>query len=109
MIIAFEAQHLRQICEDDTVACRELGVEATRILLLRLADIRAATNIFDLPVGRPRIQGDNGELLEFDLGHDLVMTWIVNHIKWPVNETGDVDWNSVTRIRLLRMGGSKCT
>lgn len=107
MIIAFETQRLRQICEDDNVARRELGVEATRVLLLRLADIRAATSICDLPVGRPIVQGNSSELLEFDLGQNLVMVWTVNHVKWPVNETGKVDWSSVTRIRLLRIGGGK--
>jgi hypothetical protein len=105
MIIAFETEYLRELCEDASMACKVLGSEVSRRLILGLADIRAARTIFELPARKPRIAGDDGDLLEFELGSAAQMTWKANHPSLPTNEDGKIDWRRVTRIRLIQIGG----
>lgn len=104
MIVAFETRGLREICEDDSVARKEFGPAIALHLRQRLADIRAATTIFDLPLGNPRTEGETGELLIIDLGSISQMTWVVNHPKPHHIEGGLIDWGRVSRVRLIRIG-----
>lgn len=105
MEIAFESQVLRSTCEHEDEAANELGPEVAEMLKRRLADIRAATSIADLVVGRPRIVVDvSGEQLVVDLTKGYEIAFAPNHPKNPLSEAGGLDWSKVRRLRLLRIG-----
>lgn len=109
MILAFDTLRLREICEDEAIARTLLEPNAVELLIERLADLRAAETIFALPVGSPAVTGSQGERLTISLGNRCTMIWIANHSKLPLSEIGTVDWKRVTRIRLLSIGGVKCS
>lgn len=105
MILAFETETLRSVCEDESVASHRLGAEVAAELRARLADLRAATSTADLLVGAPRFTGPRLELLTIDLGQKSFMIWIANHVPPRHNLEGNVDWGAVIRIRLLEIEG----
>lgn len=104
MIPAFETPALRDLCEDPSIASKKLSPEVLQSLQTRLADIRAATTILDLPVGIHQVRGERQELLHFDLGSGMQMIWTVNQPSPPMLCGGDIDWSRITRIRLLTIG-----
>jgi hypothetical protein len=50
--LAFETKLLREICESEQKARQELGIKVAEALKRRLADLRAATSVEDLPVAQ---------------------------------------------------------
>lgn len=103
MIVAFESKQLRTICEDPDVAVTRLGQEIAHRLRGRVADIRAATNVSDLLVGNPRLQGSSLELLVVDLGDEARMVWKANHVSPRTLPDGNTDWSQVSRVKLLKI------
>jgi hypothetical protein len=103
--LAFETKELRDICESEAEARRQLGESVAEVLKHRLADLDAATSPKDLVAGRPRLGEDGGTMvLELCEGHRLVFT--ANHPGNPATPTGDVDWARISRIRILRIEGA---
>lgn len=105
MIVAFQTEKLRKICEDDEVATEQLGAPVAAALRERIADLRAASRIDDLVVGRPRLSGHTGELLTLDLGPDARSVWTANHVPLRLNKDEHVDWTRTTRVRLITIEG----
>lgn len=106
MILAFRTQTLRAVCEDDGKAVRRLGSAAAAVLRERLADLRAAMTIADLPVGRPMIGPHPGDVLTFVLAEGVRMVWKANQPKTRnLADDGSVDWTLTTRIQLLDFEG----
>ncbi len=105
MIVAFQTEKLRRVCEDESVMTAKLGTTVAALLRERLADIRAASTLDDLIVGRPRLSGDKLELLTIDLGPASQMTWTANHAPPRISQDGKMDWTRTTRIRLLKIEG----
>jgi hypothetical protein len=103
MIVAFETEKLRKICEDPDVAENGLGATAATFLRARLADIRASSTTDDLIVGNPRFEGSAEEYLVIDLGGRGLMVWTPNHVTPKTDADGHTEWTRVTRIRLLRL------
>ena len=106
MILAFETKPLRTLCEDPDVAVTTLGPELALQLRGRLADLRAATSIADLLVGNPRLEGSSADILRIDLQPERVMVWTPNHVTIKTLPDKRVDWQQVSRIRLLRIEGA---
>lgn len=101
MEFAFASKDLREICEDDSMARKEFGDEVSRILVNRLADLRAASSITGLPAGYPcTVQGEEA-VFELCQGYQLVIT--ANHPDNPVTDSGDVDWSRVHRIKVIKI------
>lgn len=101
MILAFDTEELRTICEDDDAAESQLGAEIAEVLRTRVADLRAADTYGDLLAGRPRLVGDRNEVLRLDLARGYCMNLAPNHSAERVDDAGSLDWGRVTRIRLL--------
>jgi len=100
--LAFESQELRAICEVETEARRKLGDAVAEILKHRLADLRSAASVEDVPAGRPRVLGDSGgRLVALDLASGYRIVIGCNHIKPPLTDGGDINWGRVTRIKIL--------
>jgi hypothetical protein len=103
--LAFHSAWLRTICESERIAKDELGGAVAEVLKHRLADMAAATSVTDLVAGRPRVLGGTAkDQMAVDLCHSYVITFVANHTKNPITETGDMDWKRVSRIKILRIG-----
>ena len=100
--LAFDSKPIRAICESASQAEAEFGAKAAEALHGRLADLRAAVSLEDLPVARPRLLRDDDPsvmVMEFSPGHQLIFR--VNHPRPPKTKSGSVDWTNVSRIKLL--------
>jgi len=98
---AFASEALREICEDDSIARKKFGVDVSRKLVTRLADLRAASSIRDLPAGYPCTV--EGQEAVFELCQGYQLTIAANHPENPVTDSGDVDWSRVHRIKIIKI------
>ena len=105
MELAFKSKYLRDICEDMTKAKFVLGDTVAEALAHRLADLHAAISIRDLLVGNCRIEGvGDTQRVYIALPQDHCIILTANHLKQPITPQGDLDWNSVTRIKIILIG-----
>jgi len=102
--LAFETLDLRTVCESEAKARRKFGPCIANALKRRIADLRAAPSVKDLPVGKPN-QGSGTYV--FDLDEGLVLRIIPNHIENPKFPTGDVNWAKVTHIKISAIEGNQ--
>jgi len=103
--LAFATRELREQCEQETVAHRELGREVATMLKRRLADLLAAETIEDLVVGNPRqvIENEHSSIqITLSDGYCLVLG--ANHAKTMIDNIGQPDWSNVRRVKVLRIG-----
>ncbi len=104
MELAFAKKSLRQLSESETKAMRELGAKVAEKLKRRLADLRAATSVKDLIVGRPHeVENSNGHEISVDLCEGARIVFCANHDDIPKLESGRPDWSRVTRVKILRI------
>lgn len=100
--LAFETKELRNICENEAEAMRQLGDAVAEVLKHRLADLDAATSPDDLIAGNPRIApGKDAMTIDLSEGYTLVFT--PNHPHNPTKAAGEIDWGKVSRIRILQI------
>lgn len=101
LVIAFDSQRLRAICENVERAEQELGSLVAPVLLRRLADLRAATSPKDLVVGSPFVRLEAGmEYMVICLRGGFRIVFAPNHVENPRDGSGKVDWTRVGRIRI---------
>ncbi|PWV46447.1 hypothetical protein [Chitinophaga sp. S165] len=105
MVIAFLDRQIRALCEDPVISATKFGVAISKNLQTRLADISAVENLTELP---PENQGQAGNedhsIYILDLGEGYGLVFCSNHIKnKPKNSFGNIDWNRVTRIKILKI------
>jgi hypothetical protein len=104
--LAFESETLRTICEIEAQAKRELGSAVAETLKHRLADLRAAKSVRDLPVGQPHALGDRDrEEMIIELCDGFGLVFKSNHTQRPSIGGDDIDWTRVTRVKILRIEG----
>lgn len=102
--LAFAEKSLRQLCENEAIAQRKLGVSVAEKLKRRLADMRAATSVKDLVVGAPReLEGACQHQIAVDLCDGYRIVFCANHNNVPFLESGAIDWTQVSRVKILRI------
>ncbi|NMZ58616.1 hypothetical protein [Pseudomonas nitroreducens] len=107
MELAFETEQLSELCRSDVVAYRELPRNVANVLFRRLADIRAASHILHLPVGKPReIESNPPGIVLVNLCDGYHLLFSAVHREIPVLTSGGVDWDYVSRVKLLKIGAS---
>jgi hypothetical protein len=100
--LAFATAALREICESEPRATRELGAEIAGALRRRLADLRAIRSLLDLPVGSPRpVTTAAGHRLQIELDGGAHLLLMANHVSNPVHENGSPIWDQITRVQLV--------
>lgn len=103
--LAFETEELRDLCTSEVIALRELPKTVALSLFKRLADIRAASDILYLPVGRPaEIDAVPPGLVVVKLHQNHHLLFSAAHQQVPILSTGNVNWGSVTDVKLLKIG-----
>ena len=100
MELAFETKPLRETCESEATAKRELGSKVAKELKRLLADLRAASSIEEMPVDKPR---KTSGTCVFDLTENCRLIVAPNHTNNPLLASGSVDWAKVARIKILRI------
>lgn len=100
IIVSFATPELRLLCEEPKVAKAKLGDDVARLLRARLADLRSADGLLDLPTGNPRIDGDSYLL---DLGSSATMRWEPYGRSAKPAENGLLDWGRVNRVKLVQI------
>jgi len=102
--LAFETKSLRDLCEKEEKARRELGPDVAHKLKHRVADLRAAESVKDLVAGRPReTESANPGCFVIDLANGSLLAFCANHRKVPLLTSGGVDWARISRIKILRI------
>ncbi|MBI6703295.1 MULTISPECIES: hypothetical protein [Pseudomonas syringae group] len=103
--LAFETEELRSLCTSEVIAFQELSPVVALSLFKRLADIRAASNILYLPVGRPaEINPSPPGLVMVKLHQNHHLLFSAAHQQVPILSSGNVNWDSVTSVKLLKIG-----
>ena len=77
--LAFAKKSLRDLCESEAKAQRDLGVRMAEKLKRRLADLRAATCVKDLVAGRPRELDARHRRIAVDLSEGSRIVFCANH------------------------------
>ena len=102
---AFLTRELRTLCEQDTAAHARLGPAVAATFRRRLADLEAASHIFELPVGNVRLDPSysDGSVCLLDLEDGWQLRFRAGHAALPLGQDGRVDWLSVSRIQIMEL------
>ena len=105
MELAFRTKKIRQLCEDENQAKKILGNKNAEILKHRLADLCAATNIYDMITGNPRVfEGKNEQQYKIDISSKISINFCANHINNPMLKSGKINWSKISRIKIMMIG-----
>ena len=99
--LRFGSPDLRAICERATAAERLLGEAAARGLRARLSDIRAASDIRQVVLGRPSFSARGRVAFHLSATHRLVLAAAVTPIPRLPNK--QVDWTQVTVLEVVEI------
>ena len=91
---------IRQICEDEEFAKKELGEGVASSLQNRLTDLIVANRISEVIVGNPEVVDEGYRI---NLSGDFYLFFCANHIEVRLTKDKRVDWSKVNRIKILRI------
>lgn len=100
MELSFDTRRLRTLCREHEEAVAAIGAPAAEALRTRVADLRAVTDLADLPAGRPCISEGDPPQLRFPLREGWSLVTVVAHQDVPRNSEGELDTARVRRIRV---------
>ena len=96
MLISYNSQALQEICFYPAAARKLLGDDAAVSLQAKHADLQAADNVFQLPVGEVTVSQNTCTLTVRNV------LSIVMAPNYPVgNDDAVFDWSTVGRIKLM--------
>jgi hypothetical protein len=98
--LAFETKALRDICENEAIAKRELGAKVADALRRRLSDFQSIDSFDELPFAKPK---KNSNRITFDLSDDWQLIVTGGHGDNPKLASGKIDWTKVTRLKIARI------
>lgn len=98
LLISYNSQLLQDICFQTPTAVRYFGEEITRDLQARHADILAARNVYELPIGQVVV---NENECSISFSNSLSIDMIPNY--GSAIRTGQFDWATVGRIKFMRI------
>ncbi len=98
---------LRTICEKSEEAESKLGKDIARKLQSRLADLVSIENIEEMLLGNPTAVKENGfEACKINIINDAAMLVIANHIRTPLSYSNRMDWDKISRIKIVKITGN---
>lgn len=106
MELAFECKELRALCEIKLLGIERFGDELAFNFRARLDDVGAAIGFSDILLGEPQIIHEpelNIHVLKISIGKTSKLVFAANHINNPLADDNTIDWNRVTRVRLLKI------
>lgn len=96
MLISYNSQSLQEICFYPATAVKLLGETAALSLQARHADLEAADNVFDLPIGKITV---NRNVCTLTVPNVLSISMSPNYA--TANDGTVLDWSTVRRIKLM--------
>ena len=106
MELAFSTKILREICEIESSAIKALGTEKALILMLRISDLRAANNVYELISGTPREFIHAAQIVySVNLSPDQRIIFCPNHSEINTQGIHTVEWQAVNRIKIIEIEG----
>lgn len=105
MELTFVSEIVRTVCYDDDKAKEMLGVPVALALKGRLADMRAAEFVSELVAGVPgefSLEGNPAFKLNLSTQHLLI--FCSGHGNPPRFDDGRIDWDQVSRVKLVKIG-----
>jgi len=103
--INFKDKSLRDLCNHESLAQRNLGTNMARKLKLRLTQLSAALSMSELSVGRPHpLTGKRAGQFALDLVHPMRLVFKPDHDPIPQTEDGGTDLSQVTRVIIVEIG-----
>ena len=105
MDIDYKTTKLKKLCLVNKEAVKKLGSNSAKKLRTRLADIEAASNVFELISGRPHpLKGDKTGQFSLDLhgGGRVLFEPLKNPP--PIKDDGGIDWPNVESILIVFIG-----
>ncbi len=77
-------------------------------LRARLADLREAETITDIPAGQPReIEGGRFGYYAVKLADGFRLVLSANHNEMPLLANGKIDWSKVSRVKIRKIEKSE--
>jgi toxin HigB-1 len=105
MDISFSNDKLKDLCEQQRLATKELGAACAGKLRSRLADLSAAANVSELNVGRPHpLKGDRAGQFSLELAGGKRLVFEPANEPVPRREDKSIDWSLVTKARVIYVG-----
>lgn len=105
MDIVFKNDKLAKEFNDQRALLRNRGQRQGRLIMQRLAELRAADTLAIMRViPRARcheLRGDRKRELSVDLDHPYRLIFVPEHDPMPTVSDGGLDWPKVTRIKIL--------
>lgn len=98
MLISYNSQLLQDICFQTPTAVRSFGEKITYDLQARHADILAARNVYDLPIGQVVVNGNKCKII---FSQSLWIEMIPNY--GLATRAGQFDWATVGRVKVIRI------
>jgi len=99
--LSFATSELREICESAKTAADLLGELAARLLRARLSDIRAASDIREVLVGRPKLGAHGRVVFSLTDPHQLILVAAVKPI--PRDSRKHIDWSAIDAFQVLEI------
>lgn len=103
MVVSFANKHIRELCEEESVAIDLLGVELAKKLHARLADLSAINsvgNLEDIKLGLPGEINDNDSLAKYKVNLSAHKILVFCAVNTPFN---NIDWYQVKRVKILEI------
>jgi hypothetical protein len=96
LLVSYNSQAILEICFHPAAARKLLGDDAAASLQARHADLQAADNVFQLPVGEVTVSQNTCTLIVRNV------LSIVMAPNYPAANDGAVfDWSTVGRVKLM--------
>ena len=105
MEVRFKNKKIRDLCEKQAVAEKQLGAASARKLKLRLVALEAAAKVTDLVAGNPHpLKGDRLGEFALDLAGGWRLVFVPGHDPCPTHLDGSIDWAQVTIVSIEYIG-----
>jgi len=105
MEIEFRVRKLQKQCNSESLLLRAFGKDNGRKIKLRLAVLRAADTLEQIPTNRPerchQLSGNRSGQFAVDLSHPFRLVFEPNHDPLPKMDDGGLDKSKVTSITIL--------
>ena len=105
MEILFDNKKIRELCENNSKAVKQLGSACARKLRSRLSDLEAVSNVIELVIGNPHpLEGDRLGQFALNLAGGWRLVFCPAKKPCPMKDDGGIDWSKVTIINIIYIG-----
>lgn len=105
MLLSFETQRIRSLCESGGAASKAFGPELAAVLRNRLADLRAAETLDELIACEVKASPEAPYHLEISIGNDLKLIFVA--LSDDLQEVGLEQSHDAVRIKLVAIEGGR--